>query len=80
MKKYEYAIECRNVYKYFKLNTDKPFTLKERLIHSNKNKKEKIAMRSSYLTLLFAASIFCTFSAAAVDGKALWKKSVRRVP
>lgn len=41
MKKYEYAIECRNVYKYFKLNTDKPFTLKERLIHSNKNKKEK---------------------------------------
>ena len=41
MKKYDYAIECRNVYKYFKLNTDKPFTLKERLIHSNKNKKEK---------------------------------------
>lgn len=37
----EYAIECKNVYKYFKLNTDKPFTLKERLIHSNKNKKEK---------------------------------------
>ena len=41
MKKSEYAIECKNVYKYFKLNTDKPFTLKERLIHSNKNKKEK---------------------------------------
>ena len=41
MKKSEYAIECKNVYKYFKLNSDKPFTLKERLIHSNNNKKEK---------------------------------------
>lgn len=41
MKKSEYAIECKNVYKHFKLNTDKPFTLKERLIHSNNNKKEK---------------------------------------
>ncbi|MBO5530356.1 MAG: ABC transporter ATP-binding protein [Bacilli bacterium] len=41
MKNSEYAIECLNVYKYFKLNTDKPFTLKERLIHSNKNKKDK---------------------------------------
>ena len=34
------AIEVHNVYKSFKVNSDKPYTLKERLIHSNKNKKE----------------------------------------
>ncbi|MBO5923360.1 MAG: hypothetical protein J6Q81_02480, partial [Lentisphaeria bacterium] len=33
-------------------------------------------MRTSYLVLLFAVSIFYTFSAAAIDGKSLWKKSV----
>lgn len=37
----EYAIKITNVYKDFKINSDKPFTLKERLIFSNKNKKEK---------------------------------------
>ena len=36
----EIAIEVKNVHKSFKLNSDKPYTLKERLIHSNKNKKE----------------------------------------
>ena len=52
MKKSEYAIECKNVYKYFKLNTDKPFTLKERLIHSNKNKKDKrLVLKNIDLTI-----------------------------
>ena len=41
MKTSDYAIEVKSVYKDFKLNTDKPFTLKERLIHSNNNKKNK---------------------------------------
>ena len=38
--KNDIAIEVQNVYKSFKLNSDKPYTLKERLIHSNNNKKE----------------------------------------
>lgn len=37
----EYAIKVINVYKNFKINSDKPFTLKERMIFSNKNKKIK---------------------------------------
>ena len=37
----EYAISVRNLYKSFKLNTDKPRTLKERLVFSNKNKVER---------------------------------------
>lgn len=38
----QYAIRVRNLYKSFKINTDKPRTLKERLVFSNKNKTEKI--------------------------------------
>src|SRR5574344_2002167 len=37
----EYAIRVKNVYKEFNLNSDKPYTLKERLTFSNKNKREK---------------------------------------
>lgn len=40
MKNNNIAIRVNNVYKSFKLNSDKPYTLKERLIFSNKNKKE----------------------------------------
>ena len=35
----EYVISVRNVYKQFKLNSDKPYTLKERLVFGRKNKK-----------------------------------------
>jgi ABC-2 type transport system ATP-binding protein len=38
----EYAIRIKNLYKDFKLNSDKPHTLKERLIRGKKNKKEYI--------------------------------------
>ena len=34
------AIKVRNLYKSFKLNSDKPHTLKERLVFGRKNKKE----------------------------------------
>ena len=37
----EYAIRVKDVYKEFNLNSDKPYTLKERLTFSNKNKREK---------------------------------------
>ncbi|MBQ9024286.1 MAG: ABC transporter ATP-binding protein [Bacilli bacterium] len=40
MKDNNYAITVKDVYKDFKLSSDKPYTLKERLIFSNKNKKE----------------------------------------
>lgn len=40
MKKSNNAIRVINVYKKFKVNSDKPYTLKERLIHSTKNKVE----------------------------------------
>lgn len=38
----EYAIQIRNLYKDFKLNSDKPRTLKEKILFSNRNKTEKI--------------------------------------
>ena len=34
------AIKVKNMYKHFKLNSDKPHTLKERLVFGKKNKKE----------------------------------------
>ena len=40
----EYAIRVKNLYKDFKLNSDKPRTLKERLIFSKKNKVDKITI------------------------------------
>ena len=40
----EIAIKVRNLYKDFKLNSDKPRTLKEKLIWSRKNKVEKITI------------------------------------
>ena len=40
MKNSDIAIKVLNVYKQFKINSDKPYTLKERLIHSTKNKIE----------------------------------------
>ena len=40
MKNSNIAIKVLNVYKQFKVNSDKPYTLKERLIHSTKNKIE----------------------------------------
>lgn len=40
MKNSNIAIKVLNVYKLFKVNSDKPYTLKERLIHSTKNKIE----------------------------------------
>lgn len=38
----EYAIRVKNLYKDFKLNSDKPRSLKERILFSNRNKVEKI--------------------------------------
>ena len=38
----EYAIRVRNLYKDFKLNSDKPMTLKERLLYIGKNKVQKV--------------------------------------
>ena len=38
----QYAIRVKNLYKSFKINTDKPRTLKERLVFSRKNKVERI--------------------------------------
>ena len=38
----EYAIRIRNLYKDFKLNSDKPMTLKERLLYIGKNKVQKV--------------------------------------
>ena len=38
----EYAIQVRNLYKSFKLNSDKPRTIKEKLLFSNRNKVERI--------------------------------------
>ena len=38
----EYAIRINNLYKDFKLNSDKPRTLKEKVLFSNRNKQEKI--------------------------------------
>ena len=38
----QYAIEVRNLYKSFKLNSDKPRTIKEKLLFSNRNKVERI--------------------------------------
>ena len=40
MKNSNIAIKVLNVYKQFKVNSDKPYTLKERLIHSTKYKIE----------------------------------------
>ena len=40
MKNNDYAINVKNVSKQFKLNSDKPHTLKERLVFGKKNKKE----------------------------------------
>ena len=40
----EYAIRVKNLYKTFKLNSDKPRTLKERLVFSKKNKVDKITI------------------------------------
>ena len=40
MKKKEYAIEVKNMTKCFKIYSDKPSTLKERLVFWNKNHKE----------------------------------------
>ena len=40
MKNNNYVISIKNVYKQFKLNSDKPYTLKERLVFGRKNKKE----------------------------------------
>ena len=38
----EYAIRVKDLYKDFKLNSDKPRTLKERILFSNRNKTDKI--------------------------------------
>ena len=38
----EYAIRIKDLYKDFKLNSDKPRTLKEKILFSNRNKQEKI--------------------------------------
>lgn len=38
----EYAIRVKNLYKDFKLNSDKPMTLKERLLYIGKNKVQKV--------------------------------------
>ena len=38
----EYAIRVKNLYKEFKLNSDKPRSLKEKILFSNRNKVEKI--------------------------------------
>lgn len=38
----EYAIRVKNLYKDFKLNSDKARTLKERILFSKRNKQEKI--------------------------------------
>ena len=40
--KNEYAIRIRNLYKDFKLNSDKPMTLKERLLFIGRNKVQKV--------------------------------------
>ena len=40
----EFAIRVKNLYKVFKLNSDKPRTLKERLVFSGKNKVDKITI------------------------------------
>ena len=40
----EYAIRVNNLYKSFKLNSDKPRTLKERLVFSRKNKIDRITI------------------------------------
>ena len=38
----EYAIRIKNLYKDFKLNSDKPMTLKEKLVFIGKNKTQKV--------------------------------------
>ena len=38
----EYAIRTKNLYKDFKLNSDKPMTLKEKLVFIGKNKTQKV--------------------------------------
>ena len=38
----EYAIRVKNLYKEFKLNSDKPRSLKEKILFSNRNKVERI--------------------------------------
>ncbi|MBR2997599.1 MAG: ABC transporter ATP-binding protein [Bacilli bacterium] len=38
----EYAIRVKNLYKDFKLNSDKPMTLKEKLVFIGKNKTQKV--------------------------------------
>ena len=38
----EYAIRIKNLYKDFKLNSDKPMTLKEKLVFWGKNKTQKV--------------------------------------
>ena len=38
----EYAIRVKNLYKDFKLNSDKPMTLKERLLFIGRNKIQKV--------------------------------------
>jgi len=42
--KSEYAIEVDNLYKDFKLNSDKPRTFKEKLLFSNRNKVDRITI------------------------------------
>ena len=38
----EYAIRVKDLYKDFKLNSDKARTLKERILFSKRNKQERI--------------------------------------
>ncbi len=40
----EYAISVKNLYKDFKINSDKARTLKEKILFSNRNKVEKISI------------------------------------
>jgi len=40
----EYAIRIRNLYKDFKINSDKPRTLKEKVLFSKRNKIERITI------------------------------------
>ena len=42
------AIRIRNLYKDFKLNTDKPRTLKERLLFFKRNKVERITILKNW--------------------------------
>ena len=37
----KYAIKVKNLTKQFKINSDKPRTLKEKILFSNRNKVEK---------------------------------------